>query len=94
VTDETRPDLDEYMTLREAAAIAGIKESRLRQYALELDEDGRPRLQTRRVGQARNRPYLTTRRWLDACLAGRNPGGRGRPAGGTPPPEALPDPEM
>lgn len=93
MTDEPQPDLDELITLREAAVLAGIKESRLRQYAMELSKTTeQPRLQTRRLGQSRTRPYYTTRRWLDECLASRNPGGRGRPAGQPPAPEPESEP--
>ena len=76
---------DELLTLRQAARLAGIAEAGLRQYTLERDENGEPRLKTVRLGEGKTRPHYTTRRWLIACLNSRNSNGRGRPANPIPP---------
>ena len=79
--------LDELLTLRQAARLAGIAEAGLRQYTLERDENDEPRLKTIRIGEGKSRPHYTTRRWLIACLKSRNSSGMGRPA--NPIPSAL-----
>jgi hypothetical protein len=72
--------LDGYITLGEAAILAGVSPAELRRYANTRDKDGRPRLRTERIGDPRRTPHLTKPEWVRECMANRQRVRRNRPA--------------
>ena len=71
--------LDGYITLGEAAILAGVSSAELRRYANARDKDGRPRLRTVRIGDPRRTPHLTRPEWVQECMANRQRVKRNRP---------------
>jgi hypothetical protein len=61
----------EWMTLIQAAKLAGVSTAELRRYANELLPDGSQRLKTRRVGSGNRAVHYTTTEWLRECMANR-----------------------
>jgi len=72
--------LDGYITLGEAAILAGVSPAELRRYANARDKDGRPRLRTVRIGDPKRTPHLTRPEWVQECMANRQRVRRSRPA--------------
>ena len=69
----------EYMTLVEAAKLAGVAPAELRRYANEHLPDGTQRLRTKKVGTGQHAVHLTTAEWLRECMANRKRVRRNRP---------------
>ena len=69
----------EYITLIQAAELAGVAPAELRRYANEYLPDGSQRLQTKRVGTGQHAIHLTTAEWVRVCMANRKRVRRNRP---------------
>ena len=71
--------LEGYLTLVEAAELAGVAPAELRRYTKETKDDGSPRLRTVRIGTNSRAPHLTRPEWLQDCMANRKRVKRKRP---------------
>ena len=69
----------QYITLVEAATLAGVAPAELRRYANEHLPDGSQRLQTLKVGTGQHGVHLTTAEWVHTCMANRKRVRRNRP---------------
>jgi hypothetical protein len=69
----------EYITLNEAATLAGVAPAELRRYANEHLPDGTQRLKTKKVGTGQHAVHLTTAEWVRTCMANRKRVRRNRP---------------
>jgi hypothetical protein len=75
----SKSELEGLITLREAAALAGVTPAELRRYVTEMDDTGAPRLRTVRIGSSPNAPHYTRAEWIATCMANRKQVKRTRP---------------
>jgi hypothetical protein len=73
-------NVEELITLREAAVLAGVSAAELRRYVSETNADGTPRLRTVRIGKSPTAPHYTRAEWVAACMANRKQVKSTRPA--------------